>query len=163
MKQSNTSVFTQRSSLTNQTVISPGPISASTVTGHLVTVGGDILSTTPAAPTIAVQGIVFEGGGACTTTIGGSQTCITAPMSTSYRTLTLVPSTTDNPVPAESGVPGCAYVIAGDLGAEALCSLNYCNCGGTVAPLLTSSSISGTKTLDCDYKTQPTTNSCPTE
>lgn len=28
------------------------------------------------------------------------------------------------------GQPGCAYVIASDLGPRAACSANYCNCGG---------------------------------
>ncbi len=63
-------------------------------------------------------------------------------------------------VPGENGVPGCAYVLADDLGAGAMCSLDYCYCDGTIAPLLTST-LSGTVTTNCDYPTQPTINSCP--
>jgi hypothetical protein len=63
-------------------------------------------------------------------------------------------------VPGKNGVPGCAYVLASDLGAGALCSSDYCNCGGTIALLLTSS-VSGTLSINCNYQTQPTANSCP--
>jgi chitinase len=70
-------------------------------------------------------------------------------------------SLTSTLVPGENGVPGCAYILASDLSDGALCSSDYCNCGGTVAPLLTSS-ISGTLTTNCNYQTQPVANSCPT-
>jgi hypothetical protein len=56
--------------------------------------------------------------------------------------------------------PGCAYVIAKDLQSNALCAADYCNCGGTVAPLLTST-VSGSTTLNCAYSTQPATATCP--
>jgi chitinase len=70
-------------------------------------------------------------------------------------------STTSAPVvPGENGIPGCAYVLAGDLGAGAMCSSDYCYCGGIAAPLLTSI-LSGTATTNCDYQTQPAMNSCP--
>ena len=59
-------------------------------------------------------------------------------------------------VPGQRGVPGCAYVLSEDLGPQALCSKDYCNCGGTVAPLLT---VSGT--LGCAYPTQPAKAQCP--
>lgn len=61
-------------------------------------------------------------------------------------------------VPGKNGVPGCAYVLASNF-ADAQCSFDYCNCGGTVAPLLTSS-VSGTLTSNCNYPTQPAVNSC---
>jgi len=63
-------------------------------------------------------------------------------------------------VPGDNGIPGCAYVLAADLGSDAMCSSDYCYCGGMAAPLLTST-LSGTVTTNCDYKTQPATNSCP--
>lgn len=69
-------------------------------------------------------------------------------------------TTTTLIVPGKNGVAGCAYVVASELGAGAMCSSDYCNCGGTVAPLLTSS-VSGTLTTNCNYGTQPAVNSCP--
>ncbi|KAH8674392.1 glycoside hydrolase superfamily [Tricladium varicosporioides] len=91
--------------------------------------------------------------------------------SSSTNTITKVISTVSNQspqsnmnstliVPGKNGVPGCAYVLASNLGAGAQCSLDYCYCGGTVAPLLTSE-FSGTVTTNCNYQTQPAANSCP--
>jgi hypothetical protein len=46
--------------------------------------------------------------------------------------------------------------VASDLGSAAMCIQDYCNCGGTVAPLLSFPvSASGTWTTNCDYTTQP--------
>jgi hypothetical protein len=65
-------------------------------------------------------------------------------------------------IPGEHSIPGCAYMVAFDMGPSAMCELDYCDCGGTVAPLLSSPvSVSGTWTANCDYTTQPATNSCP--
>ena len=61
-------------------------------------------------------------------------------------------------VPGQNGVPGCAAVIYPD--GQACVNANYCNCGGTPAPFLTTT-ISGTKTTNCDYTIQPTASSCP--
>lgn len=62
-------------------------------------------------------------------------------------------------VPGQGGQPGCAYVIAGDLGSSALCSEDYCNCGGVAGPLITQT-VSGSLSTGCAYHTQPTANSC---
>jgi len=63
-------------------------------------------------------------------------------------------------VPGVNSMPGCAYVLAGDLGTGAICSSDYCYCGGIVAPLLSSIS-SGTVVTNCDYQIRPAVNSCP--
>jgi hypothetical protein len=63
-------------------------------------------------------------------------------------------------IPGQNGGPGCAYVIANDLQNNALCASDYCNCGGTAAPLLTST-LSGSTTMNCAYSTQPATATCP--
>ena len=60
-------------------------------------------------------------------------------------------------VPGEGGVPGCSYVIFGN--GQACQSAEYCNCGGTPAPLLTSTEGNKTKT-HCNYGTAPTSQ-CP--
>jgi hypothetical protein len=66
-------------------------------------------------------------------------------------------------VPGKNGIPACAYVIAANIGPEALCTEDYCNCDGTAAPLLTSQvSVSGIWTTNCAYTTQPATDACPT-
>ena len=39
-------------------------------------------------------------------------------------------------IPGQSGVPGCAYILASGLGAGALYSLNYYKYSGTITPLL---------------------------
>ncbi|KAG9228388.1 glycoside hydrolase superfamily [Amylocarpus encephaloides] len=71
-------------------------------------------------------------------------------------------SVTNTPlVPGKNGVPGCAYITASNMGPGAMCQLNYCNCGGTAAPLLTST-VSDIATTNCNYQTQPATRSCPT-
>lgn len=69
-------------------------------------------------------------------------------------------ASTSATIPGQGGVPGCAYVIASDLGTGALCAADYCNCGGTVAPLLTST-VSGSASLGCAYSTQPASATCP--
>ncbi|KAI0546445.1 hypothetical protein F4679DRAFT_587457 [Xylaria curta] len=63
-------------------------------------------------------------------------------------------------IPGRCGVPGCAYVLASNLGPGALCSADYCNCGGVVAPLLTTV-VSDSTSLNCNYTTQPGSASCP--
>lgn len=62
-------------------------------------------------------------------------------------------------MPGKCGVPGCAYVIASNLGSGALCQNDYCNCGGNVGPLLTTT-VSGTTGLGCAYTAVPTCNDC---
>jgi hypothetical protein len=66
-------------------------------------------------------------------------------------------------VPGEDGVPGCAYIVAADIGPSPTgCSVDYCDCGGIAAPLLSSPlSVGGTWTTDCSYTIQPATSSCP--
>jgi hypothetical protein len=61
-------------------------------------------------------------------------------------------------IPGENGVPGCAYILAKGL-EDAACENDYCNCGGTIAPLLNGTS-SGTHIYNCNYSTQPSTNFC---
>ena len=65
---------------------------------------------------------------------------------------------TDALVPGENGVPACAYIVASDMDPCPTCSIDYCDCGGTVAPLLSSTSGS-TQIFNCDYKTQPAASS----
>jgi hypothetical protein len=62
-------------------------------------------------------------------------------------------------VPGKCGTPGCAYVIASDLGSAAKCSNDYCNCGGNVAPLMTET-VSGSMRLGCGYTAVPTCQDC---
>ena len=71
------------------------------------------------------------------------------------------PTSPSSPIPGCWGQPGCAYVIATDLGPGAACTFDYCNCGGINVPLLPST-ISGSATVACDYTTQPTADNCPT-
>jgi hypothetical protein len=59
------------------------------------------------------------------------------------------------------GVPACSSVAVASMGPNPICSTDYCDCGGTVAPFLYSFSAR-TEISNCAYKTQPTTNSCPT-
>jgi hypothetical protein len=54
-------------------------------------------------------------------------------------------------VPGNNQVPSCTYVLASN-SVDARCSSDYCNCGGTVASLLTSS-VLGTLTRNCNYPT----------
>lgn len=76
---------------------------------------------------------------------------------------TCPPTAPANPIPGCWGTPGCAYVLSHDLGPGALCPLDYCDCGGTVAPLLTTSTAPGASpTLNCAYTAQPTAPVCPT-
>lgn len=92
-------------------------------------------------------------------------TSTTAPTTTTINkpsTLSTVVCKTATAVPGQCGVPGCAYVKASDVGPDALCSADYCNCGGTAAPLLTVS-VTGTLATNCDYTLQPTPSSCPDE
>lgn len=66
------------------------------------------------------------------------------------------------PIPGCWGEPGCAYVIAADLGPGAACSFDYCNCNGVAVPLLPTI-ISSRATVGCGaYSTVPTAKSCPT-
>jgi chitinase len=62
--------------------------------------------------------------------------------------------------PGKNGVPGCAYILASDLSPDVVCPVDHCYCDGTVAPPL-AAVVSGTTTTNCNYQTQPTTNSCP--
>lgn len=62
-------------------------------------------------------------------------------------------------VPGKCGTPGCAYVIAKNLGPAALCSNDYCNCGGHVAPLMTTT-VSGATSTGCYYTAVPTCGDC---
>ncbi|KAI4253090.1 MAG: hypothetical protein LQ352_003900 [Teloschistes flavicans] len=94
----------------------------------------------------------------CTTTDWGCQCGFS---DGSWITDTSTGSPTSSPlptnVPGQNGVPGCAYVIYPD-GQDCI-NANYCNCGGTPAPLLTST-VGGKVTTNCDYKTVPTSH-CP--
>jgi len=78
----------------------------------------------------------------------------TGPSSFTTIATSLAPSV---PRPGISGIAGCAYVIA-DNGQR--CVEDYCNCGGTVAPLLTMT-VGSTLELNCEYSTQPSWNRCP--
>ncbi len=61
------------------------------------------------------------------------------------------------------GEPGCAYVLAADLGPGAACKFDYCNCGGVAVPLLPTTAVGGSSTIGCGaYTTVPTAQSCPT-
>lgn len=75
---------------------------------------------------------------------------------------TVLPSSTIKPVsianaptniPGVGGVPGCHYELAADQGLPSG-SLNFCNCGGIIASLLTTT-VSGTTSLNCNYSTVP--------
>ena len=62
-------------------------------------------------------------------------------------------------IPGQGGVPGCAAVVWGPAHTDCpyASGINYCNCGGTLAPPLpTSGSF-----INCDYTIQPTANNCP--
>ncbi|CAO2649271.1 Nn.00g066560.m01.CDS01 [Neocucurbitaria sp. VM-36] len=72
------------------------------------------------------------------------------------------PATSVAGIPGCWGTPGCAYVIAKNLGPGAMCEFNYCNCGGVAAPLLPTV-IAGTSTVGCNYPTQPASSNCPSE
>jgi chitinase len=61
-------------------------------------------------------------------------------------------------VPGTIGVAGYSYILVSNF-VSARCSSDYCNRGGTVASLLTSSSVSGTLTRTCNYPTQPVADS----
>ncbi|KAF2814456.1 uncharacterized protein BDZ99DRAFT_473515 [Mytilinidion resinicola] len=86
-----------------------------------------------------------------------SQTTTSASLPTSTLTAMITSSAA---VPGQGGVPACAYMIASDLGGGAMCTADYCNCGGTPAPLLTSTTA-GTTVTDCGYSTQPPASQCP--
>jgi hypothetical protein len=80
----------------------------------------------------------------------------------SLATTTTKETTTYSTIPGKNSIPVCAYIIATDIGPEALCTEDYCNCDGTAAPLLTSKvSVSGIWTNNCAYTTQPATDACP--
>lgn len=57
-----------------------------------------------------------------------------------------------------NGVPGCAAVTHPN--GQACVDANYCNCGGTLVPFLTTT-VDGTLTTNCRYTIQPTAPSCP--
>lgn len=69
-------------------------------------------------------------------------------------------TTTTALVPGENGIPACAYVLAANMGPNPVCAQDHCNCGGSIAPLL-SSRFNRTWTTNCDYTTQPVTSACP--
>lgn len=72
------------------------------------------------------------------------------------------PTKPANPIPGCWGEPGCAYVLAADLGPGAACQYDYCNCGGINVPLLPAT-IGNKTTVGCDaYTTVPTADNCPT-
>ena len=84
---------------------------------------------------------------------------------TSLPTSTIQPiSTTAAPtnIPGKGGLPGCAAVVWGPAHMDCpyASGINYCNCGGTFAPPLTTSGVSAS-TINCDYTLQPTANNCP--
>jgi len=76
--------------------------------------------------------------------------------SSSFTTIA-TPLASGVPRPGISGIPGCAYVIAQN---GQRCVEDYCNCGGTVAPLLTMT-VGSTLELNFEYSTQPSWNRCP--
>jgi hypothetical protein len=82
-----------------------------------------------------------------------SSTPATLPQSTASNTTAMTSG--------KDGVPACSSVAVASIGPSPICSTDYCDCSGTVAPFLNSFSA-GTEISNCDYKTQPTTNSCPT-
>ncbi|KAL8673195.1 MAG: hypothetical protein Q9168_002387 [Polycauliona sp. 1 TL-2023] len=61
-------------------------------------------------------------------------------------------------IPGVGGLPGCAPVMYPN--GQQCPYTDYCNCGGTPVPYLTST-ISGTVTSDCNYSIQPTASDCP--
>jgi hypothetical protein len=63
--------------------------------------------------------------------------------------------------PGFNGIPGCANFIAPGSGQRYVD--NYCNCGGTVAPLLTGRVDLNHVTLHYDYSTQPSWIRCPSD
>lgn len=109
----------------------------------------------PVAP-VSQTGVTATDPGAGTGT-GTAGPTTTAPPTSTGRCPASSPT---SPIPGCWGQPGCAYVIASDLGPGAACPANYCNCGGTNVPLLTHTAA-GTQSLDCDYTTQPASNACP--
>ncbi|MCJ1373897.1 hypothetical protein MMC20_005127 [Loxospora ochrophaea] len=93
-------------------------------------------------------------------TVSGAPTTA-APTTAAASAIGDCPATTPaSPIPGCYGQPGCAYVIASDLGPGAACSADYCDCDGTAAPLLPTT-ISGSATVACGYTTQPQSNQCP--
>jgi hypothetical protein len=89
--------------------------------------------------------------------------CTNRPVSTSATTLQIA-TVSNTLTPGVNGVPACAYILAADLGPDADCPYDHCDCGGTIAPLTSSQiSMTGTRiwTTNCDYKLQPVTSSCP--
>ena len=75
---------------------------------------------------------------------------------------TIQPITTTSPptnIPGVGGVPGCAAVVWGPdhLDCPYASGINYCNCGGTFAPPLSTTG----SFINCDYTTQPSSQNCP--
>ena len=65
-------------------------------------------------------------------------------------------------IPGCWGEPGCAYLIAADLGPGAACKYDYCDCGGIAVPLLPTT-VQNKPTIGCGaYTTVTTTKICPT-
>lgn len=90
---------------------------------------------------------------------GGIQPSIVATSSAGTSVLQSM-TTTMALVPGKNGIPACAYILAADMGPNPVCAQDHCNCGGTIAPPL-SSALNGTWTTNCDYTVQPVTNACP--
>ena len=84
-------------------------------------------------------------------------------ISTTSSTITPAATPTSSPsavVPGYNGVPACYWVIVADGGEDPTCPVDYCNCGGTAAPLLTTA-IDGSASTNCAYSTQPSSDTCP--
>ena len=122
--------------------------------------GGSCTKPTPAPQSAPVSPVKQTGVTVVETTGTDAPTSTQAPSSTLVSGNCPASSPT-SPIPGCWGQPGCAYVIASDLGSGAACSVDYCNCGGTNVPLLTQT-VSGSASLGCAYTTQPASNNCPT-
>ena len=145
---------------------SNGPTSAPTSTNPSSSTisssaaGGSCTKPTPAPQSAPVSPVKQTGVTVVETTGTDAPTSTQAPSSTLVSGNCPASSPT-SPIPGCWGQPGCAYVIASDLGSGAACSVDYCNCGGTNVPLLTQT-VSGSASLGCAYTTQPASNNCPT-
>ncbi|KUJ21671.1 uncharacterized protein LY89DRAFT_729181 [Mollisia scopiformis] len=129
------------------------------------------LSSYLATESIALSGIVsstITGSGITTSTsvtvpslsqpsnITNSSTSIASSIHSS--TFSTVMCNSATPVPGQCGNEGCVYVIATEV-QNALCTTDYCYCGGNFGPLLTTS-MSGSVSSGCDYTTVPTCINC---
>lgn len=123
--------------------------------------GGDScsLSVDTSSATIISSSIRPSSSATVITSIGGSST--TSTPTSSSTSSTFVTSTSTVMIPGQNGVPQCVYKIAADLGINAGCpGINYCDCGGTYVPLLTSTAATAL-TTNCNYPTQPSVANCP--